>query len=319
MKEIGGYFELDTLRDAKGEYYKDLIALNTARNALVYLAKAKRIRKVYIPYLLCDSVSLVCERENIEYGFYHTDSQFQPIFTEELHDREYLYIVNLYGQISNERLTEMKKQYKRIIVDNIHAFFQEPIEGADTIYSCRKFFGVPDGAYLATGCELSEVLPVDQSENRVSHIYGRSKDGATAHYKEFQSNDELFKQLPLMKMSTLTHDMLSVIDYEKIRKIREDNFSYLHQQLGGFNILNLRLPDGPYAYPFYCENGMAAKKKLAEMKIYVATLWPNVLENDSCLEKDYAENILPLPCDQRYTVGNMRYLVEEVSKLCMRT
>lgn len=312
MKEIGGYFELDRLTSGKGEYYKGLVSLNTARNALVYLAKAKRIRKIYIPYLLCDSVSLVCDREGIAYEFYHTDKNFQPIFDKTMEENEYLYVVNLYGQLSNERICKLKRQYKKIIVDNIHAFFQKPVEGIDTIYSCRKFFGVPDGAYLATDCLLDEDLQIDNSENRVSHIYGRTKDGAAAHYAEFQANDESFKQLPLMRMSELTHQMLSGIDYECIKTIREQNYAYLHEQLGCNNRLKLRIPEGPYAYPFYCENGMAVKKRLAQNKIYVATLWPNVLELDGTIEKDYAENILPLPCDQRYGRDSMDFIIKEI-------
>lgn len=312
IKEIGGYFGLEVYINNVGEYYKDLVALNTARNALVYLVKAKKIDKLYIPYLLCDSVSLVCDREEISYGYYHTDENFQPIFDRELKDNEYLYVVNLYGQLSNERISELKRQYKRIIADYIHAFFQKPVDGIDTIYSCRKFFGVPDGAYLFTDCLLKENLSLDNSDERTSHIYGRIKDGATAHYAEFKANDASFKQLPLMRMSDLTHKMLSEIDYECVRTIREKNYTFLHQQLGSMNTLTLRLPEGPYAYPFYCKNGMEVKKKLAEKNIYVATLWPNVLELDGTIEKEYAENILPLPCDQRYGNKEMNVILQEV-------
>lgn len=55
MEEIGGYFELEEL--IKNEYYKNLIALNTGRNALYYVLKALNIKKLYIPYYLCDSIS----------------------------------------------------------------------------------------------------------------------------------------------------------------------------------------------------------------------------------------------------------------------
>lgn len=312
MNEIGGYFGLDNLICSGGEYYKNLFALNTARNALVYLVRAKRIKKLYIPYLLCDSVSLVCDREGFSYEYYHTDENFMPVFDKQLGYSEYLYVVNLYGQISNDGLMGLQKRYERIIVDNIHAFFQKPVDGIDTIYSCRKFFGVPDGAYLATDCRLNKELPTDNSSNRTSHIYGRIRDGATAHYAEFKANDASFKQLPLMKMSELTHELLAVLDYEKIKRIREENYAYLHSSLGSINRLKLRLPEGPYAYPFYCENGMEVKKKLAEQKIYVPTLWPNVLNLDGAIERDYAENILPLPCDQRYRVEEMRFVIDEV-------
>lgn len=312
MKEIGGYFGLDSPQINGREYYDKLISLNTARNALVYIARARKISKIYIPYLLCDSVSLVCDREGIRYGYYHTDENFRPIFNASLQDNEYLYVVNLYGQLDNNELSEMKNRHGRIIVDNIHAFFQNPIAGADTVYSCRKFFGVPDGAYLSTDMPLGVKLPSDNSEGRTNHIYGRIKDGASDHYDEFKANDKSFRDLPLMEMSEVTHRMLSHIDYVGAKKKREENYSFLHSQLGSINRLNLRIPEGPYAYPFYCENGMEVKKKLAAEKIYVATLWPNVLDYDGMLEKDYAENILPLPCDQRYGIEEMDCVVKKI-------
>lgn len=310
--EIGGYFGIDTLTNGVGEYYPDLFALNTARNALVYLLKARCIQKLYLPYYLCDSVSLVCKREGYSYEYYHITENFEPEFDKALSRGEYLYIVNYYGQISNEKLEGYKQKYKNIIVDNVQAFFQKAVDGIDTIYSCRKFMGVPDGAYLATDSILSERLEADKSEDRTSHIYGRAADGASAHYAEFRANDESFKQLPLRRMSSLTHRMLSEIDYEKVKKIRKDNYRYLHQHLVCSNKLELCIPEGPYAYPYYCENGMAIKKKLAERKIYVATLWPNVLEMQGLLEKNYAENILPLPCDQRYGEREMDFVLNSL-------
>ena len=66
--EIGGYFGLEA--SVGREYYPNLIALNSARNALVYLCKAKKIEKLYLPYFLCDSILEICKRENILYEFF---------------------------------------------------------------------------------------------------------------------------------------------------------------------------------------------------------------------------------------------------------
>ena len=50
------------------------------------------------------------------------------------------------------------------------------------------------------------------------------------------------------------------------------------------------------------------------MKIYIPTLWPNVL--DECepdtLEYKFAADILPIPVDQRYGVEDMEYLAEVI-------
>lgn len=307
--EIGGYFGLEPL--IANEYYKDLIALNTARNALLYILKARIIRKIYIPYYLCDSVLEMCDREGYTYEFYHINSGFLPVFEKDLSDNEYLYIVNYYGQISNEQIIKLHAKYKRIIIDNVQAFFQKPVQGIDTIYSCRKFFGVPDGAYLSTDCMLEEELPEDVSSGRLKHLLGRFETGsASTYYQDFQKNDESYKNLELRKMSKLTHNILGAIDYEKVKKIREENYLFLHEHLKQTNRLILTIPEGPYAYPFYCKNGMELRRKMAELKIYIPTLWPNVLCSDDLIAKDYAENILPLPCDQRYSCRKLQCLLK---------
>ena len=307
--EIGGYFGLEPL--ISNEYYKDLLALNTARNALLYILKARKIQKLYIPYYLCDSVSEMCNREGYKYEFYHINSGFLPVFEKDLSDNEYLYIVNYYGQISNEQIRNLRAEYKRIIIDNVQAFFQKPVQGIDTIYSCRKFFGVPDGAYLSTDCVMEEELLEDVSSERLKHLLGRFETGsASTYYQDFQKNDESFRNLELRKMSKLTHNILGAIDYEKVKKIREENYLFLHEHLKQTNRLILTIPEGPYAYPFYCKNGMELRRKMAEQKIYIPTLWPNVLCSDDLIAKDYAENILPLPCDQRYSCKNLNNLLK---------
>ena len=55
MREIGGYFGLETFSGE--EYYTDLLRLNSARNAMRYLLRARQIRKLYIPYNLCGCIA----------------------------------------------------------------------------------------------------------------------------------------------------------------------------------------------------------------------------------------------------------------------
>jgi hypothetical protein len=302
MKEIGGYFGLDQL--VNNEYYKNLLSLNTGRNALLYLLKAKNIQKLYIPYYLCNSVSYMLEKHEFDFEYYHIDADFNPIFNKKLCEGEYLYIVNYYGHLTNDKVIHLNQKYGKIILDNTHAFFQKPINGIDTIYSCRKFFGVPDGAYLSTDSVLDEEIEIDTSKGRMIHILGRFEGTASDYYSSFQENDASFKFEPLKSMSKLTKNILGAIDYKKVKKIRDENYAYLESKLKKMNKLGLITPEGAFAYPFYLENGVEIRKKLAAKKIYIPTLWPNVLEDtpESSLEYDYAANILPLPCDQRFVI-----------------
>lgn len=307
MKEIGGFFGLEHFGGKS--YYHDLIAVNSGRNALLYILRARQVEKLYIPRFLCDSVSALCKREGYAYEEYGINRDFLPVFDRKLTGGEYLYVVNYFGQISNEQIIALKEQFGQIIFDNVQAFFQKPVPGIDTVYSCRKFFGVPDGGYVATDCVLQGALPKDMSADRMKHILGRFEENASAYYRDFQNNDELFYELPMRQMSLISQNILRAIDYDAVRKKRNENYVFLARMLGGKNKLCLTAPDGPYCYPFYCENGMKIKHELASSKIYVPTLWPNVLKSEWPLEKDFAENILPLPCDQRYGLEDMEAII----------
>lgn len=315
MKEIGGYFCLD---DYGGEeYYPDLTALNTGRNALLYIIEAKKIEKLHIPYYLCDSVSNALDINDIKYDYYHIDANFTPVFDGKLKENEYLYIVNYYGLLFKEIIRNFIIKFKNIIFDNTHAFFQRPIEGLDTIYSCRKFFGVPDGAYLNSKTKISRELEVDKSGNRMAHILGRYENTASEYYIDFKNNDKGFRRTSLKNMSRLTHHLLKQINYDDVIKKRNNNFSFLHEKLSKENQLNFEIPFAPYAYPYYCEGGIEIRKKLSKEGIYIASLWPNVLghKRSSELEKSFVKNILPLPCDQRYSKCEMNRLIQSIRKL----
>lgn len=311
--EIGGYLELEKFEGQ--EFYSNLVAVNTGRNALLYILKARNIKKLYIPYFLCDCVSKMCERYGYSYEYYHISDDFHPIFEKRLSEQEFLYVVNYYGQLSNEIILAMKEKYRNIIVDNVQAFFQTPVKGIDTIYSCRKYFGVPDGAYVSTDAEMYEELKIDISNQRMQHVLGRFEECASDYYDVFQKNDIYFEQLELKRMSLLTQNILKVIDYDNVCKKRENNYMILENMLGELNGIKFTKPVGPYMYPFYTNNGMDLKRKLAKKKIYVATLWPNVMGTKCVFEKDLAENILPLPCDQRYDEKTIKYMANYVLDL----
>lgn len=312
--EIGGYIELDKYNLPM--LHDGAIALNCGRNALWYLCKAKNIRKIAIPKLLCSSVGNVCNRANVKIKHYSIDTDFMPL-SIELEDDEWLYIVNYYGQIGNEEIIKLKEKYKRIIVDNAQAYYQPPVDGIDTIYTCRKFLGVPDGAFLYTDSLLQEGIEQDESFDRMRFLLGRFERTASEFYQEYVENNKLFINEPIKKMSKLTKNLLHGIDYEEVKKRRTDNFRFLYNEFESVNRLYLIIPEGAFMYPLYIKNGAEIRKKLQAEKIYIPTLWPNVFEvaGKGSLEYKMAENILPLPIDQRYGIDDMKYMLSKIFEL----
>lgn len=313
-KEIGGYLEMEELSGE--EYYPDLIALNLGRTALLYLLQQKDYKMIYLPNYLCDSVIQICSTNGYEVKFYQLNEKMEPIVAAPLEERACLYLVNYYGQLTDLNIQVYKRKYGRIIVDHVHAFFQKPIDGVDTIYSCRKFFGLPDGAYLATDLKAGE-LPVDHSAERMGHVLGRYEDCGSSHYHTMLGNAEKFNKEPVKLMSKLTHNLLRGIDYEQVRKKRNDNYHTLDRLLGEKNGIGFCRTEGPLCYPFYVPDGIKIRKKLAEYKIYVPVYWGNVVKDmaENSIEHDRAANILPLPCDQRYGREEMERVAGVLLKL----
>ena len=309
MKELGGYIELDTFRLPM--LHDGAAALNCGRNALAYLLRARRIKKLWIPKFICNSITGVCEREGVPYSLYSVGYDFRPTQDIILGEGEWFYFVNYYSQFDNEEIAEYAGKYRRIIVDNAQSYFQPPIPGVDTLYTCRKYFGVADGAFLYTDAVLDDEFPIDESFERMHFLLGRYERTASEFYDEYIANNDLFKSEPIMQMSKLTKNLLHGVDYDFVKTAREQNYCYLYNSLKRINILQLKDKPGTFMYPLLIENGAEVRRKLQEKKIYIPTLWPDVFDwcEEDEAEYDLAKNILPLPIDQRYGKGEMSFIL----------
>lgn len=311
MKEIGGYLELDM--NTGFMLHQDGILLNCGRNALAYLLTAKDIKRIWLPYFLCDSVFNVCKKYGVEIVYYHINDEWLPVGIE-LASEDWLYMVNYYGQLDKEDILGLVSKYNRVIVDNAQAYFEEPLPKVDTLYTCRKFFGVSDGAVLFTDCEIKEDLTMDESFERIHFVLGRFERCAGDFYQEASSNNEIFDNEPIKRMSKLTRNILHGVDYQFVNTRRTENYRFLNERLKSINNLKVKDINGAFMYPLMIEDAQKVKKKLLERKIYIPTLWPNVVNDlpHDWWEWKLANNVLPLPCDQRYGLEEMKYMVNMI-------
>lgn len=145
-------------------------------------------------------------------------------------------------------------------------------------------------------------------------LLGRYERTAGEFYSEYNANNKFFATEPIKRMSKLTDNLLHGIDYKRVEKSRRENFEYLHKRLGEINQLNVKT--AAFMYPLMIENGAFIKKKLQAEKIFIPTLWPTVFEVAKSEDVEYkmAENILPLPIDQRYGIEDIEHMVQEVLK-----
>jgi hypothetical protein len=308
---IGGYFELELPKGK--EYHESALKINTGRNAFEYILRAKNYKKVYLPYYTCDTMLEPINKLKLTYEFYKIDKRFRPVFDfSKILDNEVFVYTNYFG-ICDKQISEIITNCKNLIIDNAQAFFSLPINNIDTFYSPRKFFGIPDGAYLYTKKTLNNSLEQDISYKRVEHLVGRIDIGAEDFYKSFRKNDITLAKQPIKIMSKLTRRILESINYDDIAIKRLENFNYLHYTLESSNKLEIDLSSNsvPMVYPYLNENGSEIKKKLISNKIFVATYWPNIIRKQHSKSWEYklANNTVFIPVDQRYTKHELKKIL----------
>jgi hypothetical protein len=308
-KPIGGYPEIG-LNKSTG-YHSEALHLNTGRNCLEYILRANKYKKIYLPFYICEVILEPVNKLDIKFDYYHIDENLNPIFTSNLNDNEVFLYVNYFG-VKRKTVEELAGKFKNLIVDNTHDFFSRPLQGIDTFYSARKFFGVSDGAYLYTKKVLNDIIEQDYSYNRMEHLLIQLDKGVDEGYESFCRNERLLSKQPIRNMSHLTKALLGNINYEEVKKIRKDNFLLLDEKLGHINEFKIEPYEieAPFVYPFLCAKGKEIKEKAIDKKIYIDTYWDRVLNKVSrdSIEARLTNDLLPLPISQMYSSDEIDFL-----------
>lgn len=316
MKEIGGYFELESFNGDK--YHKNSISLNCGRGCIDYLIELRDIHTIWLPDYMCSSVINLFIRKGVEVKKYHIGINFLPTYDFSINIGEWLFLCDFFGQLQDDDI-KVAFDYSRglLICDETQDFFRTPFPGVDTFYTCRKWFGVSDGAYLITGDgeKLERNIPIDKSRDRMLYILGRYEENASDYFEMSKKNNEFFDFEPVKQMSRITLNLLRAVDYIDVAKRRNDNWDIIDSALSAYNLLHLLKPKVPFMYPLLVDDAGNVREKLAEEKIYIPVLWPNVLEEDpKSFAYKYAKNIILLPIDQRYDADDMNRVIYLVKK-----
>jgi hypothetical protein len=306
-QEIGSFIELD-LRNT-GEYYQgedNIARLNSARAGIYHACLLMNCKSVYIPFYLCPSVKEFLLKKNIKVKQYFISKDFEP---EELNqaDGSAILIVNYFGMLSISKIRMLANRCKNVIIDNSAAFYSKPTDGCYTVYSPRKFFGVPDGCYVTgkNANKLTEGYEQDFSSGTSSYLLKRIEYGSSAIYSERMKNEERIAHSGILKMSRLTRSLLNSIDYSGIYKLRQRNFKYASSLFRKINRIDpISFIDNdciPMVYPLVIEQSDLTDK-LNEKKIYTGRWWNKVLSEvpEDTFEAWMSKFMIPIPVDQRY-------------------
>jgi len=251
---------------------------------------------------------------NVKHEFYSINLTFEPVKEYRLQSDEAFLYTNYFG-LTNETTIKLAGVYgSQLIVDNSLAFYEKPIAEIDTFYSTRKFFGVPDGAYLYTDTLLNGDIEQDcGSYNRMIHLVKRIDVSIEASRADFNDIEKKLDNEPIKRMSKLTEKLSMGIDYETIKNRRIENYLYLDASLKADNLLKIGYPQNavPMIYPLLCVNEHL-RDGLIKNKMYPTTFWSNVYDwcNSTHTEYFLSKNIIAFPIVQKYDRDDMEQMLK---------
>ena len=318
MKEYGGFLPIEL--QEKQEYYNlsrgSILRTNSGRTAIICAIKNEKFDMVWVPIYTCHSVIDALLMNKIKFSYYHINADFMPEAVE-VKDNDLIIWTNYYG-IQSERVIELLRQkYKHILFDNTQAFFASPDMEQYNVYSCRKFFGVSDGAYLLHKGIRDFDLKKSESAQAAQYLLGSLESGTNLQYRNYLLDEKKIEQETGSRMSKLTLQILKTIDYESVEKKRIQNFEYLNSKLENMNEFKIEINEKivPMVYPLLiCDTHI--RDYLIRNRIYVSQWWKWI--TDEALGNEFetllSEYLLPIPIDQRYGINDMKAIVKIIKK-----
>lgn len=300
------------------QYKQNCRSFNSVKAGLDCLIRKMGIRELSVPYYYCPSTTQAIRNAGVHVHFYHINNQFMPE-PSVWEDGRPILLVNYFGILEKQIDKQIQSHKDNIIIlDNAHAFFAQPHFAGNlyTLYSAKKFFGVPDGAYLVG----KNVKPHEEKPEYAADYLHYSavtfEQGTNVAYREKKAVDNMLSS-HYAGMSILAHGLLQNVDYQRVRNRRTENFYWLWQYLQKVNELEFWETTPAYIFPLLCKNGRQVKKKLIEKSVFVPTLWSgeNLLNHGNEFEIHMSCDAVFLPIDQRYSKEDMQYLVRLIKEL----
>jgi hypothetical protein len=316
--EIGGFIGLH-LPDY-GDPFPDAIKFQSGRAALRAALECTRITRVLVPAYICDSVIQAVTDAGAVAETYRLDDSLYPKYVPHSlpHGCALLY-VNYFG-LCAANVTRLLQEVPghQLIIDNSQALCAPPTEVLATIYSPRKFVGVPDGGLLVkNGLKLTAPEAEDNgSLARMSHLLLRMAYSAREGYSYYLESEKSLESTRPLRMSKLSSRILASVDLSAMKRVRRANFSALATRLDAYNFLKWELDSdsAPLCYPLIMRREVQRLVKMfAERGIYIPTYWSDARARISDgIEHLLIDCCLAVPCDQRYSLDHMAHLADEI-------
>jgi dTDP-4-amino-4,6-dideoxygalactose transaminase len=195
------------------------------------------------------------------------------------------------------------------------------------VFSPRKFVGVPDGGILIVNCEIDfstvrlEKPPAKWWLRALSaSVLRREFDiyGGSRYWFDLFQEVETGVPIGAYAMSELSWTLLRYgFDYLTIAQRRVDNYRVLLNKLGNIALFTY-LPENvvPSGFPIRVKHRDSLRQILFDNQIYPPVHWParGIIPEEFSASHKLANEIMTLPCDQRYGGDDMERMADIILK-----
>lgn len=343
--EIGSYFWLDGQENGSpaGDInwlpsVEDSCFVFSGRNAIDVVIRDilenHSIKKVYAPSYCCVSMLQSFIDRGLKIDFYEVGFE-NGKFTFELPTTDsgsVVLIMSYFGldvSAEQEAILKLHKNGSVIIEDITHSLLREKPASEYSDYlvaSLRKWFAIPTGGWIGKRQGvLSQKPTMDSNHAVVDKIAGmREKYDYLTEKVETKENfllaqskfdNDLIHVDRMLKLDDTSLNILRGMDVDNVVSRRRKNVAILLDGLRNMDDV-LTLPkvdldaDTPLFLPVFLEtdNRDSLRKYLVEKGIYCPVHWPEVMGALAGVR----ENELSLICDQRYSEGDMRAIIDAI-------
>ena len=311
---IGGYFSLDPGGGRGLAGLSRSLAYRSARSAMAAALAAAKPSAVWVPNFICGAVADAVRTSGIEAKRYPLSSWFGVPDDVKPDPGDWVICTDYFGlnSMAIDRAI-IRFGAHRVLTDASQSLYFEARPGSTTVYSPRKFFGIPDGGLLVTPFEVAPPFASNEGESlaRSAHLLYRNVGQIEKGYSRYQAAEASLASCEPVAMSDLTRVLLGSIDAESAATVRMRNYNHLAEYLPLKSMDVPLLPSGavPLCCPVACHDAESLRSKLTSRHIFTPVYWPDAeIPDGDCIGLRLRDHTVYLPCDQRYGESEMSYI-----------
>lgn len=345
--EIGGFFPYEKISSQKNNYFKrlynkksDMKHLMSGRCA-IYLALLDvslndKEKIAYIPAYTCETVISAVIKANYKIIYYDVDKNLCPIFDVNLIDKiSVLLISGYYGFSTYDRvfIDQCRKKGIYVIEDITHTAFSFNNIYPSSNYivgSLRKWMGVISGGIAIKTKENFniETIPFNEEhlairnqalELRKQYEINNNENLKERGYDAFWKAEWMLRDIfDIQKGDTKSLHIIEYYDLENTIAKRRENYKYLLDNLprnSNITVIFDKLDKNscPMFFPFLVNDREKLMNFLKSKDITPKVYWPvpPFVNVDNYPNAKYIyDHIMSISCDHRFSLKDMKYIME---------